>query len=151
MKFKALITAGIAVLTLIAGVGLQAQTASANPPGQDHAWNVPSRRRLPARNPDVTVKLNLCTDSTGLPGTAHECAPSTPATPFFDQATAQFKGIHRRAPAAIGSRIGSIQFDIQTNGGVIGADGQRNPCGSAERPPFAADGRHLERLQDRRP
>lgn len=135
MKLKGLVAAGIAALTLIAGAGLQWQSASAStPPGQDHAFKVTLSQTTVGLPVDINVKLTLCTDGTGIGGTIHECIASSPAAPFFDQATANFKGIIVNSAQTKGSRTGSTAFDIETNAGIIQAigpnAGQRAECGT---------------------
>jgi len=135
MKLKGLIAAAIAVLTLIVGAGLQSQSASATtPPGQDHAFHVTLSTTVAPSNPDINVDLTLCTNGNGIGGTANECTASTPASPFFDEATANFKGVKVNGAQPVGARTASITFDIETNGGVIqgaGANqGQRANCGT---------------------
>jgi hypothetical protein len=134
MNLKALTAAGIAVLTLIVGAGLQSQSVFAStPPGQDHAFGVVLSTTTAGANPDIDVNLVLCTDGSGIALAGHECTASTPAEPFFDQATANYFGIAlgAQANAAV---VATISFDIETNGGVTQAAGpdagQRADCGS---------------------
>lgn len=135
MKVKGLIAAAIAVLTLIVGAGLQSQSASATtPPGQDHAFHVTLTSTTTGSNPDINVDLTLCTNGNGVGGTANECAASAPASPFFDQATAQYFGIQVNGAQPLAAITANITFDIETNGGVIqatgGDAGQRARCGT---------------------
>ncbi len=135
MKLKALTAAGIAVLTLIAGVGLQSQSASATtPPGQDHAFHVTLSQTVVGLPVTLNVDLTLCTNGNGVGGTANECVAGTADAPFFDQATANFKGILVNGAQTVGARTGSTTFDIETNAGTIeGAGpnaGQRKTCGT---------------------
>ena len=87
MKFKAVIAAGVAVLTLAIGFGAQTPTASAAPPDQDHEYSVNLSTTVPGGNPTIVQKLALCTDQDGIPENAasgQQCVASSPAAPFFD-------------------------------------------------------------------
>lgn len=136
MKFKAVIAAGVAVLTLAIGFGAQTPTASAAPPDQDHEYSVNLSTTVPGGNPTIVQELALCTDQDGDPENAasgQQCPASSPASPFFDQATAEYKGIIN-AGAPLAARIALVTFDIETNAGAIqaiGTDaGQPAECGS---------------------
>ena len=135
MKLKALITAGIADLTLIVGAGLQAQSASATtPPGNDHAFTVTLSSTTAGAHPDIGVNLTLCTNGNGIGGTANECTASAPAQPFFDQATANFKGLQvngaQPIPRAPGPNPVRHRDERRRDPGRGLDQGQAAPCGA---------------------
>src|SRR5437762_11732487 len=98
MKFKTIIAAGLAVLTLIAGVGLLPASAT-KPPGQDHSFQVTLSTTVVGAHPVLDVNLTLCTDGTAIATQAHEYTASLPAEPFFDESTAKHSGIAVGSPA----------------------------------------------------
>lgn len=98
---------------------------AAGPSPYDNSWTVTLSSYAPADSPTITAVVSVG----GSGGTA---AP--PDTAFFDMAGTTFSGITPSSPAT-GAQIGTVGYDIQTNGSLlpnnIQPSGQAIECGAA--------------------
>jgi hypothetical protein len=125
MKLRLLAVLATVIVGLFAAGNL-AQAGGGTPGAQDHTWSIaflpPNATAAVGSHPTIAVTLTLGKTSTAV--------TSPYPTPFFAIATTTYGGLTPTA-ANLGTRVGTIGFDIETQLTGITATGQPAKCGAA--------------------
>ncbi len=125
MKLRLLAVLATVIVGLFAA-GNMAQAGGPVPGAQDHTWAIafaPPNGAAPfGSNPTISVTLTL--------GKTAPAVTSPYPTPFFAIATPTYGGLTPTA-ANLGTRVGTIAFDIETQLAGVLATGQPAKCGAA--------------------